>query len=211
MSSERRKDGGARRGAPDARRRLRQSGFHLLTPGFSTMRFPLLAAAAALMLVGCASDAQKGLCPTAAVLAPVSALTVFRTGAQADPSAELYSVWMTDVKAGCDFDKDERTADSHLSIAFAAKRAPSGEAASYNVPYFVAVTRGGDKIVSKKIFLAPVVFPAGAATIRFEQIIDSTMIRMARGAKIGDYQILTGLQLTQSQLEYNKTHHHFAP
>jgi hypothetical protein len=118
---------------------------------------------------------------------------------------------MTDVKADCDFDKDARSANSHVSIEFAAKRAPSGEAASYNVPYFVAVTRGGDKIVSKKIFLAPVVFPAGASTIRFVQAIGSTTIRMARGAKIGDYQILTGLQLTQSQLEYNKTHHHYAP
>ena len=175
------------------------------------MRIPVLAAVAALTLGGCTTDEQKGLCPTAAVLAPASALTVFRAGASADPSAELYSVWMSNVKSGCGYDKDARTADSHLTIEFDAKRAPSAEPASYKAPYFIAITRGGDKILTKKIFLAPVTFPAGAASIHFEQNIGSTVIKMAGGAKIGDYQILTGLQLTQSQLDYNKKNYHFAP
>jgi hypothetical protein len=40
------------------------------------------------------------------------------------------------------------------------------------------------------------------------QFID---IALGRGTKIGEYQILTGLQLTQAQLDYNTKNYHFAP
>ena len=126
------------------------------------MRIATFAVFAGLLLSGCISDTEKGLCPTAAVLAPTSAMTVFRENAPADPSGELYTVWMTNVKSSCDFDKDNKTTDSKLRIMFGAKRAPTGEAASYRVPYFVTVTRGGNRIMTKKMYLADVAFLAGA-------------------------------------------------
>jgi hypothetical protein len=166
---------------------------------------------AALLLSGCVSDTEKGLCPTAAVLAPTSAMTVFRQNAPGDPSGELYTVWVTNVKFSCDFDKDDKRTDSKLRIMFSAKRAPTGEVASYKAPYFVTVTHGGDRIMTKKMYLADVSFPAGEATTSFEQDVDSIVIKPTRGAKIGEYQILTGLQLTQAQLDYNTKNYHFAP
>jgi hypothetical protein len=165
----------------------------------------------ALLLSGCVSDDDKGLCPAAAVLTPTSALTVFRQNAPADPSGELYSVWMTNVKTDCDFNKDKKSTDSKLHIMFGAKRVPLGEAANYRVPYFVTVTHGGDTIMTKKMYLADVAFPAGGASVSFVQDIDNVQIKMDRGAKLGEYQILVGLQLTQAQLDYNTKNHHYAP
>jgi hypothetical protein len=175
------------------------------------MRFTTSAMFAALLLSGCVTDTEKGLCPTAAVLAPTSAMTVFRQNAPADPSGVLYTVWMTDVKFSCDYDKDNRTTDSKLRIKFSAKRAPMGEAASYKVPYFVTVTHSGDRIMTKKMYLADVSFPAGETDLSFEQDVDSVVIKPVRGAKIGEYQILVGLQLTRAQLDYNTKNNHFAP
>ena len=175
------------------------------------MRITTFAMFAALLLSGCVSDTEKGLCPTAAVLAPTSAMTVFRQNAPADPSGELYTVWMTNVKFSCDFDKDSRSTDTKLRIQFSAKRAPTGEAANYRVPYFVTVTHGGDRIMTKKMYLADVSFPAGESSISFEQEVDSVVIKPTRGAKIGEYQILSGLQLTQAQLDYNTKNYKYAP
>jgi hypothetical protein len=175
------------------------------------MRITMYAMLAALLLSGCVSDTEKGLCPTAAVLAPTSAMTVFRQNAPADPSGELYTVWMTNLKSSCGFDKDNKTTDSKLRIIFSVKRAPTGEGASYRVPYFVTVTHGGDRIMTKKMYLADVAFAAGDTTVSFEQDVESVVIKPTRGSKIGEYQILTGLQLTQAQLEYNTKNYHYAP
>ena len=97
----------------------------------------------ALALSGCTTDMDKGLCPSAFILAPVSTLTVFRVGAPEDPSGELYTVSMTNAKTSCDFDKKKIQTESEVRIMFHAKRAPSAEAAAYNVPYFLSVTRHG--------------------------------------------------------------------
>jgi len=176
-----------------------------------TMRIVTFSVLAALLLSGCVSDKEKGLCPTAAVLAPLSALSVFRENAPADPSGVLYSVGLTNVKASCSFDKDDKSTDSRIRLQFTAKRAPTSEAASYRVPYFVTVIHGGDRIMTKKLYLSDVVFPAGEAAVNWEQPVDSIVIKPERGAKIGEYQILVGLQLTKAQLDFNTKNNHFAP
>lgn len=175
------------------------------------MRIAMFAVFAGLLLSGCVSDTEKGLCPTAAVLAPTSVMTVFRPDAPADPSGELYTVWMSNVKSSCDFDKDSKVTDSKLRIIFGAKRAANSAGASYRVPYFVTVTHGGNRIMTKKMYLADVTFAAGQTDIAFEQDIESVDIKPERGAKIGEYQILSGLQLTRAQLDYNTKNYKYAP
>jgi hypothetical protein len=177
----------------------------------ATIRCTSAAALSALLLAGCVTDRDKGLCPGANILAPASVLTVFRTGGPEDPSGELYTVWMSNVKTACDFDKHEITTDSKVRIQFKATRAPSAEGGTYNVPYFVAVTHKGTRIMTKKLFVAHVTFAPGEVSTDFEDTIDSTFIKIARGNKIGEYEILTGFQLTQKQLDYNIKMNHFAP
>ncbi len=176
------------------------------------MRIWTFAILGALLVSGCShTDAEKGLCPSAAVLAPTSALTVFRENAPADPSGELYTVWMTNVKSGCDYSKDERAAVSRIHIQFTARRPPTPDEANYRVPYFVTVTHGGSRIMTKKLYFADVHFGAGQPSVSFEDTIENIAIKFERGSKTGEYQILTGLQLTRAQLEYNTKNYHFAP
>jgi len=175
--------------------------------GAATLRLTVLAA---LVAAGCTTDTKKGLCPSAAILAPASVLTVFRQNAPADPSGELYTVWMSNVKSRCDYDGNKISTDSDMRIRFKATRAPSGEAGTYRVPYFVAVTHKGSRIMAKKLFVADVTFQPGEVSTEFELNIDQTVIKIARGNKIGEYEILTGFQLTQAQLDYNIKNNHFA-
>lgn len=181
------------------------SGLLRLRP--ATLRLTMLGV---LALAGCTTDEKKGLCPTAAILAPTSALTVFRQNAPEDPSGELYTVWMSNVRNSCDFDKNTLSTDSDFRIHFKATRAPSTEAGTYRVPYFVAVTHKGNRIMNKKILVANVAFRAGEVSTDFEETVDQTVIKIARGNKIGEYEILTGFQLTQAQLDYNIKNNRFA-
>jgi hypothetical protein len=177
------------------------AGRGIFAPG-ATIRCTLLAAAVA--LAGCTTDMDKGLCPSAFVLAPTSSLTVFRAGAPSDdPSGELYTVSMSGMKTKCEFDKKKTATESEVTITFRAKRAASSEGGTYNVPYFLSVTHHGDRIMTKKLFIAHVIFAPGAVSTTFEDKIDSTVIHIARGSKIGEYEILGGLQLTKEQLDYN--------
>jgi hypothetical protein len=177
-----------------------------------TLRSVMAVASAFLLLAGCtATDTEKGLCPSAAVLAPTASVTVFRTGAPADPSGELYTLWMTNVTPACDFEKEEKSTNSHLDISFHASRAPSTEAANYRVPYYVAVTQGGSRILTKKFFLAQVSFQPGETVVDFHDRVDDISVKPGKGLKIGSYEILTGIQLTQEQLQYNKKTGRYAP
>ena len=185
------------------------AGRVLFAPG-ATIRSTLLAVLSALALAGCTTDMDKGLCPSAFVLAPTSSLTVFRNGAPADPSGELYTVSMSGMKTSCKFNKKTTSTESEVRIMFRAKRAPSNEAGTYNVPYFLAVTHHGDRIMTKKLFIAHIAFAPGAVSASLEDSIDSTVIKIARGNKIGEYEILAGLQLTQEQLDYNIKMNRFA-
>lgn len=175
--------------------------------GAATLRLTVLSA---LVLAGCTTNDQRGLCPSANILVPASTLTVFRQNAPADPSGELYTVWMSNMKTGCDFDKRELVTDSRVHILFKATRAPSAQAGTYKVPYFVAVAHKGSRVMAKKLFVVSISFAAGETRTSFEDTVDSTVIHMARGNKIGEYEIVAGFQLTQDQLDYNVKNNHFA-
>lgn len=175
------------------------------------MRRAGFALCAAALLASCVTDYDKGYCPTASILAPTSILTVFRANAPADPSGELYTVWMDDAKTGCNFDKHEFKSDSRVHIQFKAKRASGGEAGTFRVPYFIAITHKGNRIMTKKLFVANVAFAAGETSVAWEETVDSAVVKFARGNKIGEYAILMGFQLTQEQLDYNVKMHHYAP
>jgi hypothetical protein len=165
---------------------------------------------AAALLGACSSDSKKNNCPYAAVLAPTATLTTFRPGIKDDPSGELYTVGLNEVSADCSFDSDNGTTDSSLALSFKAKRAPSPDAASYRVPYYVAITQG-ERVLSKHDFWVNFSFAAGAPTADFSDSVASTRINLENGKKPYDYEILVGLQLTHDQLDYNKKIGRYAP
>jgi hypothetical protein len=174
-------------------------------------RLAVLGVVALLSLSACSTDVKRGLCPNASVLANTSEMTGFRDKMEGDPSGVAYEVVMTGVKASCSFDKDEGTADSSVTVTFRATRTPTGVAADYSVPYYVAVTRDSTTIVSKQVYSASFAFRPGDSSTTFSADVSTVPIRLDNGKKPYDYGILTGLQLTQAQLDYNRKMGRFAP
>jgi hypothetical protein len=161
-----------------------------------------LAGAAVLLLAGCQTKAQLAACPVANVLANTADLYVFKKGMENDPSAEMYHVAVTGVHLSCDFDKNEGTTDSDIDVEFTATRAPTGDAANYTVPYFIASVLNGADVQSKKILATPFSFAPGEATVTFTANMPRFHTKFANGKKPYEYGILAGIQLTREELEY---------
>ncbi|HEY2067946.1 MAG TPA: hypothetical protein VGG48_00205 [Rhizomicrobium sp.] len=165
---------------------------------------PLLVLAAVTLLTGCASKSSKpAFCPGVAVLADASHQPMFRQGMTPDPGNVLYTMDIVNAKGECDYDKKGREADVTATVHFRATRAPTGEAARYNVPYFIVVTQGG-RILNKIDFKVEIDFEPGSAVADAEDSA-STHITTEEGKKPYDYQILAGLPLSKEQLDYNRT------
>ncbi|MDE2134528.1 MAG: hypothetical protein KGM97_09975 [Alphaproteobacteria bacterium] len=149
-------------------------------------------------------------CPDAAILANTASLPAFNPSAEGDPSGVIYTIAMTDVSSRCSYDKSERTADTRLKIELRAQRPPGAGEVNYRVPYYVAVTSGGE-LLDKKLFWLEFTFPAGAVTTDAEEVIESEVVKFAKDKMPYDYHFLVGFQLTKAQLEYNKKMGQYAP
>ncbi len=152
----------------------------------------------ALLLAGCNAP-RVTLCPGAAILADAAIRPVPKPGAMAvDPSALLYTVEMTGVTQTCRLDTRAGEARSDIRFTFRATRAPTGQAARYNVPYFIAVNQG-DRIITKRVLSLAVDFPAGAAVVTFNTALDASVLKMENGRLPTDYQYLAGLEISASE------------
>lgn len=137
-------------------------------------------------------------------LVPASEESVFVPGKPKDPSNLLYTVEIMKVSGDCDVDKKDTQADVSLGIDFHATRSPSGAAAQYRIPYFVAVTEGTERVLAKKQFWVEFNFAPGQSTTDFSDSVASTLVNAKGEKKTYDYQVLVGLQLTKAEFEYNQ-------
>jgi hypothetical protein len=172
---------------------------------------PLLLAASLAALSGCTSPSQLAKCPPASVLVDTATIAVRQdAGAAADPTNLLYSVQIASAKADCSLPKYDKEVESSVDINFRAERSRPGDAASYKVPYFVAITTEG-KVLAKRIFTVNFGFAAGETVSSFSDSVASLTLTVGRDKRPGDYGILVGFQLTKEQLEYNRHVGRYAP
>ncbi|HEU0094963.1 MAG TPA: hypothetical protein VFQ52_00810, partial [Rhizomicrobium sp.] len=169
-------------------------------------RLPVLAAA--LAAAGCSQKIV--VCPIPAVLADTASVTVMRPGTTPDLANELYTVTMTSTEVDCVYNNTTQIVRASMDIGFRATRAPTSEAATYSVPYFV-VTHEGAKIYSKRPYTLRFTFAPGAATATIKQSQDDTRIRIENGKLPWNYQLLAGFQLTPAQIDYNSKKSRYLP
>jgi hypothetical protein len=155
-------------------------------------------------LAGCHSN-KTDSCPNIAAILDASSLVVAKKGTAPDPANVLYSVQIVSVNGHCKYDKKSRSADSDLTVTFRATRSPTGDAASYTVPYFVGVTEGEDRVLTRQQFVVPFQFAPGQASVTFSDDVSSVNVTADKEKQTYEYQILVGLVITKGQLEYNKT------
>ena len=157
--------------------------------------------AAALALMGC-NGPRVIACPAVAILADAAARPVLKPGsAGTDPSALQYMVEVTGASQTCRLETRLGESTSNILLSFRATRAPSGQAARYSVPYFVAVNQG-DRIITKRPYTLTVDFPAGAAAVVFETNLSNTVLRFENGRLPTDYQYLAGLDVSPDERNY---------
>jgi hypothetical protein len=164
---------------------------------------------AGLALAGC-NDSVVPQCPSAAVLADTSALTVFRAGAPRDPSGEAYTATIDNVRTSCVFPKGASASTSTLNFTLRGVRAPSLDGADYALPYYLAVTQG-DRILSKTPLTVHLVFAPGSAAASQDVALDDTVVKLEPGHPPTDYALLVGFQLTDAERAYNQTRGRFTP
>lgn len=174
-------------------------------------RIGAVSALALIMLSGCStwrgieayvSSDNAAVCPDAAILANTASLPAFDPAKGTDPSSVVYTIAMTDVKTRCGYSKRANTIDGDVHIFFTAKRPPGGEEAHYRVPYFVAVTTGGE-IVDKQMHWLEFDFPTAVAQLTTDAWVDGIHTDVAKQKRSFEYHYLVGFQLTKAQLEYN--------
>jgi hypothetical protein len=156
----------------------------------NTILRPLALVALALVLSSCTTSKRLAFCPGITSVLDAVVVTQFKPGTAPDPSNVLYTV-------------KGRSSSSDVNINFQAARAVGGDAAQYNVPYFVAVSTG-DRIVTKQMRSVQIEFAAGETTASVDESVKSVDLQTDHDKKPYDYQILVGLQLTKAQLDYNR-------
>lgn len=173
--------------------------------------FLVPAAALAAVLAGCTSPTKLAKCPPTSVLIDTASIAVPRDlNAPADPANLLYTVQIATAKTDCALPKYDKQVESSVTVAFRAQRSAGGQAASYQVPYFVAITTEG-KVLAKRVFTVSFGFAAGETTSAFTDSVNSLTLTVGRDKRPGDYGILVGFQLTKPQLEYNRKAGRYAP
>lgn len=179
----------------------------------------LAAVSAMTLLSGCSTwtsavnyiraDSQN-VCPDAQILANTAVIPVYDPAKGADPANVVYTAQMTGLASRCDYSKRDNTADVNMRIQYTATRPPGGEDAHYRLPYYLAVTLEG-KIVDKTNKWLEFDFPKGATTFKGEELMDSMVIKVDPKKRSFEYHVLTGFQLTQAQIEYNKKTGQYLP
>ncbi len=163
------------------------------------------------VLAGCTDDKLGPQCPSASVLSDTAVMTVFRAGAPADPSGEAYTATMGVVQTECSYPKGSSSVTSSLGFTVRATRAPSPDAASYVLPYYMAITQG-DRILSKRSLTLRINFAPGSASTSVEESLpEDIRINLEPTHPPTDYQLLLGFQLTDAQRAYNQTRARYTP
>jgi hypothetical protein len=175
------------------------------------MRFRLLRLApigALLLLLGCSSRIL--ICPVPAILADTQSVTFFRPGTTPDLANEVYTVSLVNATGDCTYSTRNGLVHASLELTFRATRAPTREAATYSVPYFVVVNEGA-KIYSKRLYTLKFTFASGAAVATITQAPDDVDIKIPSGKLPWNYQQMAGFQMTAAQIDYNKTRSRYVP
>jgi len=161
-------------------------------------------AALALLVSSCTNQKKIQYCPAWTSVLDAVVVTQFKPGAPADPANALYTAKISNVDGDCTFDKQGKTANSSIDVSFTATRPAPGDAVTYTVPYFVAVTQS-TRIITRSARTVTFNFDAGATTATAEESISDIDLVTDGNNKPYDYQILVGFQLTKQQYDYNKS------
>lgn len=160
-----------------------------------------LALAATAGLAGC-STTPTAICPRVAVLEQASALTRFQPGGGQTRDDVLFKADINRVDTDCKYSgAGNADLEANLRLYITAERGPALKGNAVNAEYFVVITDRGGIVLAKRTFPLKIDFGNQQAV----NLTEGTWqyFRLNRGGGAG-YEIWTGWQLTDAELEYNR-------
>jgi hypothetical protein len=153
------------------------------------------------------ADAMVPACPPTAILAGAEQVTKLRPGApmpavQSTDNAVL-TAQLAPAQLDCDYDRDKNTLSVDVSFAVRIARGPAASGALPPLDYFIAVIDSDGNVVTKRAFQNPADL-GGAMTATLSQNVAHFAVPLGKDKRPSDYEILTGFQLTASELAYNR-------
>ena len=106
---------------------------------------------------------KRSVCPAAGVLLNTGDVTLFSPVDSRDANAIDVSAAITDVRSGCSDQKGSATVTNSITFDVVAQRRQTQGARDVTLPWFAAVIRAGDKMVSKQVGQVTLHFADGQA------------------------------------------------
>ena len=126
---------------------------------------------------GVGVTAVRSACPAVAVPAGTGDVTLFDPPASRDASALDVTAVMTDVRSTCGDAGDQIVTTVTFNVL--ARRRDTAAARDLDLPYFIAIVRGGSAVVAKRVGQVRVHFDAGAGRAQVAGTASTQVTRAA--------------------------------
>ncbi len=141
-------------------------------------------------------------CPSISILSDAATLTRFAKPGSTDIQNTLYDAQILKVALKCKVKDGVVRAEFGMSGKITL--GPSGRPGSAELPVFAALTLKDQDVIRKITRRSSVSIKKGRRTANFIELVKGFDFRLAAGKKATDYEMLTGFNLTPTQIKYNR-------
>ncbi len=142
-------------------------------------------------------------CPKVAVLPNADSITIFKEGPGRDLVDVLFEGVIAPVGGDCIYENDDSEVYVELILRIGGVKGPAARTQKQDFPFFIAIADASKKVLTKKVFISPIVVPEGRRRAAVQEEI-AQRIPLPSGLDGRDYTIVMGFQLTHEQLKYNQ-------
>ena len=147
------------------------------------------------------------ICPPSAVLSDAVTVTKLMPGSPlavySDGSNVAFTAEMSKADLKCEYNPERNTLNVDISFAVRATRNTAAPATDPPLDFFVAVVDVDGNVLSKKVYQNQPDL-GGKPSAQWVQHINSFPVPITKDKRPGDYEILTGFQLSPAELAYNR-------
>jgi hypothetical protein len=179
---------------------------HPVTKWRPCVRRAVAVAALALGLAACSAlpgAVPQGPCPRVSILSDASSVTQFKSGLAQDLIDIEYEAEIVQVAPKCSYDRDGRIT-TVTTLSLIATRGPAAHSHDANFIFFVAVIDQNQRVLARERFESMLQFARSQRRAGVEEEIEG-VIPLAAGLSGANYEILVGFELSQEQLDFNRT------
>ena len=151
-------------------------------------------------LVGCQGlvEQKARLCPSVVILADTNVVTVLVPGT--DLPVVALEASLSRVNSACQASSER--VEVEIAFQIDALRSEAVDTTAIELPFFVAVTDGRERLLGKDIFFSHLNFNEAGEAAKVEKLVES--IPLADGESPLDFRIILGFQVTPEELKYNQ-------